>query len=139
MLATPMADLVTIQQLSALIEDQYRLLGHLEDHRAELPAFDPVFPERNQVAVSLAGEPWSITVARTGLECCQRDQGRSVLLAHDHPSPFDFQPASLLHYVLSLDQDSRLSDIVIDNWILKLVLAKRLAKSRHREGYYTFM
>jgi ACR3 family arsenite transporter len=31
-----------------------------------------------------------------------------------------------------------LNDMVIDNWILKFVIAGRLAKSRHKPGYYTF-
>lgn len=132
-----MADLITITQLSALIEDQYRLLGWLEDNRASLPAYDTVFPERNQVAVSIAGEPWSITVTRGGLECCHREAGRTVLLANDHPSPFDFHPGALLRFVQSLDEATRITDIVVDNWILRFVLAGRLSKSRHRPGYYT--
>ena len=134
-----MADLVTITQLSALVEDQFRLLGYLEDNRERVPAYDPVFPERNQIEISIAGEPWSLTVLRTHWECCHRDAGRTVLLHPDHPSPFDFQPAALLRYVLSIDQDSRLNDIVIDNWILKFVRAGRLAASRHKPGYFTFV
>jgi len=62
-----MADLITITQLSALIEDQYRLLGWLEDNREQIPAYDTVFAERNQIGVTVAGEAWSITVTRTGL------------------------------------------------------------------------
>ncbi len=135
---SPMADLVSIQQLSALVEDQYRLLSWLEDNPGQVPPFDPIFPERNQVEISLGGEPWSISVMRTHWECCHRQAGRTVLLHTDHPSPFDFQPSALLHYVLSLDRDSRLNDMVIDNWILRFVLAGRLAKSRHKPGYYTF-
>ena len=134
-----MADLVTIAQLSALIEDQYRLLGYLEDNREQVPAFDPVFPERNEIRFDLAGEPWSLTVTRSCWECCHRDAGRTVLLHSDHPSPFDFHPSTLLRFVLSLDNDSRLNDMVIDNWILKFVIAGRLAKSRHKPGYYTFV
>lgn len=133
-----MADLVSIGQLSALIEDQYRLLGWIEDHREGLPAYDPIFPERNQVEADIAGERWSVTATRDGWECCHREAGRTVLLQADHPSPFEFRPGALLRFVLSLDQDSRLTDIVIDNWILKFVLAGRLASSRHRPGYYTF-
>lgn len=133
-----MADLITITQLSALIEDQYRLLGWLEDHRDQVPAYDAVFAERNQVAVAIAGEPWSITVTRTGLECCHRGAGRTVLLANDHASPFDFHPGTLLRFVQSLDEATRITDIVVDNWILRFVLAGRLSKSRHRPGYYTF-
>jgi len=133
-----MADLVTIGQLSALVQDQFQLLGWLEDNADRLPAYDAVFEERNQISATIAGEPWSITVMRTHRECCQRDVGRTVLLAPDHPSPFDFQPAALLHYVLSIEHDSRLTDLVIDNWILKFVLAGRLHKSRHKAGYYTF-
>lgn len=133
-----MADLITITQLSALIEDQYRLLGWLEDHRDEVPDYDAVFPERNQIGISIAGEPWSITVTRTGLECCHRDAGRTVLLANDHPSPFDFHPGTLLRFVQSLDEATRITDIVIDNWILRFVLAGRLSKSQHRPGYFTF-
>jgi hypothetical protein len=133
-----MADLVTIGQLSALVEDQFRLLGYLEDNRDQVPAFDPIFPDKNQIEIKVAGEPWSITVTRTGWECCHREAGRTVLLDPEHPSPFDFHPDGLLRFVLSLDQDSRLNDIVIDNWILKFVLAGRLTKSRHRPGYYTF-
>lgn len=133
-----MADLVTIRQLSALVEDQFRLLAWIEDNAAAIPAYDAVFAERNIVAAEIGGEPWSITVTRTHRECCHRQAGRTVLLAADHPSPFDFQPLALLRYVQSLDADSRLTDIVIDNWILKFVLAGRLHRSRHREGYYTF-
>jgi hypothetical protein len=132
-----MADLITIGQLSALIEDQYRLLGWLEDNAETLPPFDTVFPERNQVEVQIGGEPWSITVQRSGWECCHRQAGRTVLLSRDHPSPFDFQPATLLRYVLSIHEDSRLTDVVVDNWILKFVCAGRLSISRHRPGYYT--
>lgn len=133
-----MADLISIVQLSALIEDQYSLLGYLEDRREEIPAFDSIFPERNQVEISVAGEVWSITVLRTSWECCHRQAGRTVLLHGDHPSPFDFHPATLLRYVQSLDQASRINDIVIDNWLLKFVRAGRLTVSRHRPGYYTF-
>lgn len=133
-----MADLISITQLSALVEDQYRLLGWLEDNAAAVPAYDPVFPERNQVEAAIAGEAWSITVTRTGLECCHRGAGRTVLLERDHPSPFDFRPGDLLRFVQSLDETSRITDVVVDNWILRFVLAGRLAKSRHRPGYYTF-
>ncbi len=133
-----MADLVTIGQLSGLVEDQFRLLSHLEDNPGLVPPYDPIFPERNQVECRIAGEPWSITVTRTCWECCHREAGRTVVLHSDHPSPFDFQPGALLRYVLSLDADSRLNDMVIDNWILKFVIAGRLAKSRHKLGYYTF-
>jgi hypothetical protein len=133
-----MGDLVTIAQLSALVEDQYRLLGWLEDNGDGIPAYDPVFEERNIVEARIGGEPWSITVQRAGLECCQRDAGRTVLLERDHPSPFDFRPLQLLRFVQSVDADTRITDIVIDNWILKLVRAGRLAPSRHRSGYFTF-
>ncbi len=133
-----MADLISIGQLSALIEDQYSLLGYLEDHRDELPAYDSIFLDHNQVEVSVAGEAWSITVMRSWWECCHRGAGRTVLLHRDHPSPFDFHPGTLLRYIQSLDQASRITDIVIDNWLLKFVLAGRLAQSRHRKGYYTF-
>ena len=133
-----MADLVTIGQLSALVQDQFQLLGYIEDNRERIPAYDPIFPDHNQVELALAGEPWSITVTRSYWECCHRNAGRSVLLHSDHPSPFDFQPYALLHYVQSIDQNSRLNDLVIDNWILKFVIAGRLAKSRHKAGYYTF-
>jgi hypothetical protein len=132
-----MADLVSIGQLSILIEDQYRLLGFFEEHRDQLPAFDPVFPERNQIEVRIGGEPWSITATRTCWECCHRDAGRTVVLRDDHPSPFDFHPRALLRFVLSLDEHSQLNEIILDNWILKFVRAGRLIASRHREGYYT--
>ena len=107
-----MADLVTIGQLSALIEDQYRLLGHLEDHRDQVPAYDPIFPERNQIELSIAGEAWSLTVTRDCWECCHRGSGRTVLLHPDHPSPFDFQPGALLHFVLSPLSGSHFSRLV---------------------------
>ncbi len=135
-----MAELVTIGQLSALIEDQYRLLGWLEDNAAAVPPFDPVFPERNQIEFSLGGEPWSLTVLRHGgYECVHRDQGRLVILRGDHPSPFDFQPSGLLRFVLSLDPASQLNEIIAENWILKCIRAGRLTTSRHRPGYYTFV
>lgn len=133
-----MADLVTIQQLSALVEDQYRLLAYLEDASDRLPAFDPIFPDRNRIDVEIQGERWSIDVTRNWLECCHRDQGRTVLLKRDHPSPFDFHPTALLRYVQSLDDSSLLNEIVIDNWILGFVRRGRLATSRHRDGYFTF-
>lgn len=133
-----MADLISIGQLSALVEDQYRLLGWLEDHEAEVAAFDPIFPEHNQHEAVIGGEPWSITTTRTGWECCHRDAGRTVLLERGHPSPFDFHPGALLRFLLSTDETSRITDIVVDNWILKFVCAGRLATSRHRPGYYTF-
>ena len=134
-----MADLISIGQLSALIEDQYRLLGYFEEHREQLPAFDPIFPDNNQIEIRLGGEPWSITASRSHWECCHRDAGRTVLLQRDHPSPFDFHPSALLRFVLSLDEGSLLNEIVLDNWLLKFVRAGRLTTSRHRDGYYTFM
>lgn len=133
-----MADLVTIQQLSALVEDQYRLLAYLEESGDVLPSFDPIFPEKNHVEVEIQGERWSIDVTRTWLECCHRDQGRTVLLKPDHPSPFDFHPKALLRYVQSLDGSSQLNEIVVDNWILGFLRRGRLAASRHRDGYFTF-
>ncbi len=132
-----MADLVSIGQLSILMEDQYRLLGYVEEHRDQLPVFDPIFPDRNHSEALIGGEPWSITATRTGWECCHRDAGRTVLLRGDHPSPFDFHPSALLRFVLSLDEGSQLNEIILDNWILKFVRAGRLTVSRHREGYYT--
>jgi hypothetical protein len=133
-----MADLVTIGQLSALVEDQYRLMAFLEDHAEQVPAFDAVFDDRNETTVEIGGDPWSITVGRTRLSCTHRASGRTVLLERDHPSPFDFAPRGLLHFVRSLDGDSRLTDIVVDNWVTRFVIAGRLTRSRHREGYYTF-
>lgn len=133
-----MPDLITIAQLGALIEDQYRLLGWIEDNPEAVPAYDPVFPERNQIVVSIGGEAWTLTVMRDGLECCHRGAGRTVLLERGHPSPFDFRPGALLRFVQSLDEATRITDVVVDNWILRFVLAGRLAQSRHRQGYYTF-
>jgi hypothetical protein len=133
-----MADLITISQLSALVEDQYRLLSFLEDHREAVPTFDPVFPDRNEAYLDIDGSAWSVTAVRGGWEFCHRGSGRTVELAEGHPSPFDFRPAALLRFVQSTDADSRLTDIVIDNWILRYVLAGRLSASRHRPGYYTF-
>lgn len=133
-----MPDLITIAQLSALIEDQYRLLGWMEDNPQAVPDYDPVFPERGQVEARVGGEAWSLTATREGLECCHRDAGRTVLLERDHPSPFDFRPGALLRFVQSLDEATRITDVVVDNWILRFVLAGRLAQSRHRPGYYTF-
>lgn len=133
-----MADLVTIGQLGALIEDQYRLLAFLEDHPGVVPPFDPIFPERNQIDIEVHGEPWSITVTRSWWECCHRNAGRTVLLRSDHPSPFDFHPNALLRFVRSIDATSQLNEIVIDNWVLALLRRGRLSASRHRDGYFTF-
>lgn len=133
-----MADLITINQLSSLVEDQCRLLGFLEDHPGLIPPFDPIFPDRNQIEVEIGAESWSITVTRTWWECCHRQAGRTVLLRNDHRSPFDFHPNALLRYVLSLDEHSRLTDIVLDNWLLNLLRRGRLTTSPHQEGYYTF-
>jgi len=47
-------------------------------------------------------------------------------------------PGTLLRFVQSVDSASRITDIVVDNWILKFVRAGRLSTSRHRPGYYTF-
>jgi hypothetical protein len=132
-----MADVVSIAQLSGLIEDQYRLLGFIERHRDLLPVFDPIFPERNQIEVRIDDEPWSITATRATWEFCHRDAGRTVVLRDDHPSPFDFHPSALLRFVLSLDEHSQVNEIVMDNWILKFIRAGRLMASRHRDGYYT--
>jgi hypothetical protein len=131
-------DLISIEHISALVEDQYRLLGFFEDHQDQIPAFDPIAPERNQIEVAIAGERWSITAMRSWWECCHRDAGRTVLIQADQASPFDIHPNALLRFVLSVDEGSRLNEIVIDNWILKFVRAGRLSASRHREGYYTF-
>ncbi len=133
-----MADLITIGQLSTLIEDQYRLLSWFEDHAAEVPAYDAIFSECNHIGVEIAGDPWSITVTHSGWECCHRQAGRTVVLERNHPSPFDFHPGTLLRFVQSVDSASRITDIVVDNWILKFVRAGRLSTSRHRPGYYTF-
>jgi hypothetical protein len=133
-----MADLITIGQLSALIEDQYRLMGVIEDEGDRLPKFDPICPERNQVELTVSGEPWSVTATRTCWEFCHQDARRTVMLQGDHPSPFEFHPSALLRYVLSLDETSQLTDVVMDNWILKLIRAGRLSVSPHRTGYYTF-
>jgi hypothetical protein len=134
-----MADLITIGQLSALIEDQYRLLGFIEDAAEHLPTFDPIDPERNQRQLTVGGEPWSVTAMRSSWEFCHQNERRTVMLHGDHPSPFEFHPSTLLRYVLSLDERSQLTDVVIDNWILKLIRAGRLSSSRHRAGYYAFM
>jgi hypothetical protein len=133
-----MADLITIGQLSALVEDQYRLLGWFEDNEAQVPVYDGIFTDRNHIGVEIAGEAWSITTTHSGWECCHRQAGRTVLLERGHPSPFDFSPGALLRFVQSQDADTRITDIVVDNWILKFVRAGRLSTSRHRKGYYTF-
>jgi hypothetical protein len=132
-----MSDLVTIDQLSALIGDQYQLMRHVDDHRDQLPAFDAVIPERCQAELQIAGEAWSITAIRTGWECCHRGTRRTVVLRADLPSPFDVHPGTLLRYVLSLDEHSQLNEIIIDNWILKFIRSGRLVASRHQPGYYT--
>jgi hypothetical protein len=132
------ADLISIGHLSALIEDQYCLLGFFEDHREHIPTFDPIDPDRNHAEVDIGAERWSITAMRSWWECCHRGAGRMVLLQADHPSPFDIHPNALLRFVRSVDESSSLNEIVIDNWILKFVRAGRLTASRHREGYYTF-
>jgi hypothetical protein len=131
-------DLISIGHLSALVEDQYCLLGFFEDHRERLPPYDPIAPERNQIEVELGGATWTITAMRGWWECCHREARRTVVLEADHPSPFDIHPRSLLRFVLSVDERSQLNEIVLDNWILKFVRAGRLTASRHREGYYTF-
>jgi len=132
-----MAEMISIELLNALFADQYQLMGFVEDHPGDLPVFDPVDDDRNQVEVIIAGEPWSITASRTGWEFCHAAAGRTVLLSHGHGSPFDFEPRTLLRYVLSVDASSLLNALVLDNWILKLSRAGRLAPSRHRAGYYT--
>jgi hypothetical protein len=132
------ADLISIGHLSALVEDQYCLLGFFEDHRDQVPTFDAVDPERNQVEVRIGGEPWSITAMRAWWECCHREAGRTVLILPDQPSPFDIHPNALLRFVRSVDEATQLNEIVVDNWILKFVRAGRLTASRHRDGYYTF-
>lgn len=131
-----MADMITIGQISALIEDQYLLLGFIEDHGHRLPRFDPVIPENNQVDLDISGEAWSVTATRTGWEFCHRHARRTVLMRPDHPSPLVFHPTALLRYVLSIDEASQLTDLVLDNWILKLTRAGRLATSSHHVGYY---
>ncbi len=133
-----MADLITIGQLSALVEDQYRLLGWYEDHGSELPAFDPHFPEHNEAEVEIEGEAWRVTVVRSGWEFRHRSACRTVLLHHGHPSPLDFHPLTLLRFVQSLDAACTITDIVVDNWLVKFVRAGRLACSKHKPGYYTF-
>ncbi len=133
-----MAELITIAQLSALIEDQYLLLGFLEDAQPRLPAYDPIALERNEIEVAIRGERWSITATRADWEWCHRDAGRTVVLRSDHPSPFDFMPKGLLRYVHSTDETSQLNEVVLDNWLFRLVRAGRLAPSRHRDGYFTF-
>ncbi len=132
-----MAELVNIGQLSSLISDQYRLMQHVEEHRGTLPEFDAIFPERCQAEATIAGERWSITALRTCWECCHRDSGRTVVLRADLPSPFDFHPTTLLRFVRSLDEQSQLNEMIIDNWILKYVLNGRLVASRHQDGYFS--
>jgi hypothetical protein len=131
------SDLVHIHQRSSLIGDQYQSMQYVDEHRGQLPVYDPVNLEQCRADAIIAGEPWSITATRTAWECCRRASRRTVVLRADLPSPFDFHPSTLLRFVLSLDEQSQLNEIIIDNWILKFIRSGRLIASHHQPGYYT--
>ncbi|MDA3961513.1 MAG: hypothetical protein PF961_12035 [Planctomycetota bacterium] len=131
-----MSDLITIHHLTALVQDQARLLS--AEPAQDLPSFNPVFPERNEHEFELDDERWSVSVERTSCTYVHRDTGRSVRIQGDHPSPFAFTPRGLHHFVCSLDEDTAITQLVVDNWVVANFRLGRLIAAEDHNGYYTF-
>lgn len=130
-----MSELITIQHLNALLGIQARLL-HAPPVQA-LPAFDPIFPERNEHRFEIDAETWSASIGRTARTFVHRRSGHSVRLAHDHPSAFAFSARGLYHFVASVDAADGLDELVVDNWLIDAYRRGRLAPIAEYQGYYT--
>lgn len=131
-----MSDLITIHHLNRLIADQAAILQH--PAVAQLPAHDPIFPERNEHEFAIDDERWSVTIERTARVFVHRDSGRSLSVAGDHPSPFAFSAKGLCRYVQSLDDDQRITELVVENWVVAAFRLGRLIATEDHPGYYTF-
>ena len=131
-----MSDLITIQHLTALVADQAALLQHPEF--SQLPAFNQVFPERNEHELCVDAERWSVTVERRARTFVHRETGRSLSLASDHPSPFAFTIHGLTRYAQSLNEDAPITEMVVENWVVSNFRLGRLIAADDHPGYYTF-
>ena len=131
-----MSDLITIQHLTGLVQTQARLMAVAEEQA--LPPHDTIFPERNEHALEVDGEPWSATVGPRSITYIQRNTGHSVELASDHPSPFAFTVPGLVHYIRSIDEASRVTEVVVENWVVANFRKGRLVALDDYAGHYTF-
>jgi len=128
---------ITPWDLSDLIQHQFQLFGWLDDHPELREAEPALFPEDDHHEMTIAGERWSCSVDRRELAFTQRDTGISVLLHKRQRSPFEFSGRGLLHFLLSRDERSRLNDILVDNWIVKMGSAGKVKPSDYTPDFWS--
>ncbi len=127
---------ISVADLNDLIAHQFALFAWLEDNPEILQAERSPLDEENRAHIEINGEPWSYSLYHHEVEFTARLSGRTVVINRSQRSPFEFNVRSLLRFLLTKYEQSRLNDVVVENWIVRQVPSGRVVRSDYTPGFF---